>query len=145
MTDKANIFYTDDDLDDQMLFKEVVEDLTGGVTLFTQKNGEELINQLGNRPPTPKIIFLDLNMPVKNGFQALREIRQSEDLRSFPVVIFTTSNDTKSIDETRRLGADLFITKPQNYSAYCNAISYVLSIDWKHFRSGHENFVYQSN
>ncbi len=115
MKDNANIFYTDDDLDDHILFREVVQDLSDSVTLYTQRNGEELLNQLENRPPAPKVIFLDLNMPVKNGFQALREIKQSDELRLFPVIIFTTSDDVNSINETRRLGADLFITKPPDY------------------------------
>ncbi len=144
MKDNANIFYTDDDLDDHILFREVVQDLSDSVTLYTQRNGEELLNQLENRPPAPKVIFLDLNMPVKNGFQALREIKQSDELRLFPVIMITTSDDVNSINETRRLGGDLFITKPPDYSAYCKAISYALSLDWEQFKSGENNFVYQS-
>jgi CheY-like chemotaxis protein len=142
MKKNTSIFYTDDDIDDQILFREVIEDLDNSYVLHTQSNGDELIHKLENPPPTPSVIFLDLNMPGKNGFQVLSEMKQSQKLNGYPIIIFTTADDNRTIDETWELGANFFITKPLSYLDYKKAIQYSLSLDWKTYESKKENFVY---
>ena len=100
MKKEFTIFYTDDDLDDLDFFAEVVESMENGVELVTQNNGKKLLDALHNPPPSPSIVFLDLNMPGINGFDVLTEIRKSDNLKNIPVIILTTSNDDKNISKT---------------------------------------------
>lgn len=141
-----SIFYTDDDRDDQAMFRDAVAELTNNsVQLFTQDNGDELIGVLKNPPPTPKLIFLDLNMPIKNGYDVLQEIRSADATRDLPVVIFSTSDDRNAITKSRKLGANLYVTKPDSYKLLKKAVQHVLSVDWTTFTPGDKDFVYTSN
>ncbi len=143
--EKFSIFYTDDDPDDQELFRDVINEMDSNLDLYIQNDGAELITLLDNPPPHPQLIFLDLNMPVKNGIEVLKEIRETERLRDFPVVIFSTSDDENAIQTTRELGANFYITKPTSYNLLKKAIAYTIAIDWKNFKPGITDFVYREN
>lgn len=136
-----NIFYTDDDKDDQEVFREVMAEINQDIYIFTQNNGDELMDLLKNPPPKPHIVFLDLNMPVKNGYEVLREIRQVEKMKHLPVIIFSTSGDDQAVAETKKLGATLYIRKPEDYGQLKKILKNVLTIDWSTFKpNGH--YVY---
>lgn len=137
-----NIFYADDDIDDREVFKEIVNEINEEVLLFTQENGEELMQLLKSPPPTPHVIFLDLNMPVKNGYEVLKEIRNSERLKDYPIVVFSTANDTATIAEVKKLGASLYINKPGDYTDLYKILKHVLTIDWSTFKADGKDFVY---
>lgn len=145
MKNVPSIFYADDDIDDQTLFKEVISDLDSSFDLHLQSSGDELMSKLDNPPPRPVVIFLDLNMPGKTGLQVLQEMRQDDKYKQYPVIIFTTSDDADMIDATRKLGANLFITKPLSFKAFKKAVNYGLSLDWKTFKTENHNFVYSYN
>lgn len=138
-----NIFYTDDDADDQDIFREAVKEINEEIYIFTQNNGSELMAMLRNPPPSPHLVFLDLNMPVKNGFEVLRDIRRSEQFRDMPVIIFSTSSEQESIARTRELGATLYITKPESYQDLKKVLRDVLTIDWEAFKRDGKDFVYR--
>lgn len=138
------IFYTDDDPDDQQLFKEVLAEIGGHHHIFTQNHGEELMNMLKNPPPSPHIVFLDLNMPVKNGYEVLKEIRNSDSLQTTPVVVFTTSDDKDSIAMTKNLGADMFVSKPASYSQYKKTLGDLISKNWTISNRNGQDFIYHS-
>jgi CheY-like chemotaxis protein len=88
----------------------------------------------------PRVIFLDLNMPRKNGYEVLEEIRRDDKLKGFPVVIFsTTSNDT-AITKTREMGAHLFVSKPRSYQGLKDAIETCVNMDWAHFSPASNNY-----
>jgi len=145
MQDKGYcIFYTDDDVDDQLIFKEVVAEIDKSHDLYIQNDGQELLDRLQNPPPKPQLVFLDLNMPRKNGIQALKEIRQSEKLKDITVIIFTTSDDNASIEITKDLGASVFITKPSFFHSFKKAIAHCLSTDWQS-KSTDNQFVLSFN
>ena len=139
------IFYADDDLEDQQLFRDALSEINASLDLYIQNDGQELIEQLKNPPPKPQIVFLDLNMPRKNGLQALQELRQLKDLRDLPVVIFTTSDDQNVIKKARDFGASIFITKPAFFSSYKKIIYHCLTIDWQHFKPSDQSFVLLQN
>ena len=141
MHPNLTIFYADDDAEDLYFFSEVVNTMSG-VSLHTVDHGHALIEALHNPPPTPNIIFLDLNMPGKNGFDVLRELRGGASFKDIPVVIFSTSSDEKTIEKTRELGATFYLPKQENYESFKKSIQYTLSIDWKSFRRTRENFLY---
>lgn len=142
MTD-LTIFYTDDDEDDLSIFADAIESLPKKIQLKTYNGGDKLLSAIYNPPPTPHVIFLDLNMPGKNGFDVLTEIRNS-DKKDIPVVIFSTSNEPGIIEKCRTLGANLFITKPVLMKDIVKSIEHALQINWEEFVPDTKSFVYKS-
>lgn len=138
----TSIFYADDDIDDLDFFKEVTTEINESVCLFEE--GDKLLQTLHNPPPQASVIFLDLNMPVKSGFDVLREIKSTSTTENIPVIIFTTSINPNDIELSKKLGANLYIRKPASISALRKAINHVLSIDWNNYAPADNQFVYQN-
>jgi CheY-like chemotaxis protein len=138
------IFYTDDDEDDLSIFADAVDSLQKKIVLQTYTGGEKLLNAIYNQPPTPSVIFLDLNMPGKNGFDVLAELSNNDAKKDIPVIIFSTSNEPGIIEKCRALGASYFVTKPVFISDIIKIINFTLEIDWKNFSTTEQNFVYKS-
>jgi CheY-like chemotaxis protein len=110
----------DDDADDRMLAKEALEESRVLNELHFVEDGEELIEFLKQRgkyadAPRPGLILLDLNMPRKDGREALKEIKADSGLRRIPVVVMTTSKAEEDIFRSYDLGASSFITKPVTF------------------------------
>ena len=130
-----NIFIADDDADDCLFFKEALDELGVEAQLTIVNNGIELMTTLDEtvtEPPTPHVIFLDLNMPRKNGFECLDEIRHNHRFKAIPVVIFSTSENTETVDKTYNQGANHYIRKPGSHEALKKIIETVLKLDmWK--------------
>lgn len=126
-----NIFLADDDAEDCEIFAEALKEINAEARLTASKNGHELMTLLNLSPqPSPDIIFLDLNMPIKNGYQCLKEIREDDALKDHVVVIFTTSSLKEDIDLMYKLGANLYITKPSDFERLKQIIQTVFSADW---------------
>lgn len=138
------IFYTDDDEDDLSIFTDAVDLLSVKIQLKTYSGGDKLLTAINNPPPTPHVVFLDLNMPGKNGFDVLAELQNSEVKRNIPIIIFSTSNEPGIIEKCRLLGANLFITKPVLMKDIVKSIEHALKINWKEFVPDTKNFVYKS-
>lgn len=116
-----SILIADDDADDRMLIEQAFRENNLTATLNFVEDGEELIDFLLQREPytsviRPSLIILDLNMPRKNGIQALREIKANEQLRQIPIVVLTTSTAEEDILRTYDLGVSSYISKPFDYS-----------------------------
>ena len=125
------IFLADDDEDDCALFQSALREVGAGIELVISYDGEELMETLDRRvPPPPHVIFLDLNMPRKNGMECLLEIRQTEKFKDIPVVIFSTSSQEDSIYEAYEKGASRYVTKPGTFTLLKKTIQKVLAIDW---------------
>jgi len=108
----------DDDEDDCMLARDAFA--ASGVlgTLHCVEDGIALMDCLSSSLHLPALILLDLNMPRKDGREALREIKSNPQLRSIPVVVFTTSREEKDKTFTRELGAESFVTKPASFGEW---------------------------
>ena len=137
------IFYTDDDEDDLNIFTDAVESLSKDINLKTYSGGEKLLDAIYHPPPVPSVIFLDLNMPGKNGFDVLNELKGSNK-SDIPVIIFSTSNEPGIIEKCLKLGANYFITKPVLMKDIIKSIEHSLNINWKEFVPDSKNFVYKS-
>lgn len=116
------ILMADDDDDDYLLTKKALAESKLLNTLVRVCDGEELLDYLYNRRayaesnnPRPGVILLDLNMPRKDGREALREIKSDPELRDIPIVIFTTSKAEEDIYRSYQLGSNSFITKPVTF------------------------------
>lgn len=137
------IFYTDDDEDDLNIFSDAVELLTKKIQLQTYNGGDKLLKAILNPPPIPNLVFLDLNMPGKNGFDVLLELRTLESNNAIPVIIFSTSSEPAIIEKCRLLGANYFITKPVLMRDIIKSIEYALEVDWSEFVPEKHNFVHK--
>ena len=125
-----SIFLADDDTDDCLIFGEALKALNEGVELTITYDGVQLLSTLDETvPPPPYVIFLDLNMPRKNGFEALSEIRRNDKFKDIPVVILSTASNPDIIEKTFHLGANYFVRKPSTFSQLSEAIKTVLSLD----------------
>ena len=114
------ILMADDDADDRMLTKEALEESRVLNDLRFVEDGEELMAFLRKQgeyadAPRPGLILLDLNMPKKDGREALKEIKADAELRRIPVVVMTTSKAEEDIFRSYDLGASSFITKPVTF------------------------------
>ncbi len=127
----TNIFLTDDDTDDCQLFSEIIQEINPNqdARLTISNDGVALMKTLDETvPPPPHVIFLDLNMPRKNGFECLEEIRSTPKLKGIPVVIFSTSSSNDIVDRSYKFGANYYICKPQSYKLLKKTIAHVLSL-----------------
>lgn len=121
------IMMADDDPDDRFLVKEAFEENCLANPLFTVEDGEQLMDYLHRRngfedAVRPGLILLDLNMPRKSGFEALREIKSDPELRRIPVIILTTSKAEEDIVRSYDLGVNSFIVKPVTFDALVETV-----------------------
>ncbi|WP_234735198.1 response regulator [Tellurirhabdus bombi] len=118
---RTSILIADDDADDRLLLEKAFQKAQLESKLYFVEDGEELLEYLYQKPPfedapRPSLIILDLNMPRKNGVQALREIKENEQLRQIPIVVLTTSTAEEDILRTYDLGVSSYISKPFDFS-----------------------------
>ena len=113
MNKLKNILLAEDDLDDYLFFVEAFERISADYKISRAANGLECLNYLKTKE-CPDIIFLDLNMPIRNGLDCLKFIRQKEELSDVPVIIYSTSHYIKDIDTAYKNGANCYIVKPSS-------------------------------
>lgn len=121
------ILLADDDEDDQMMTRDAFLRHRLANEFHTVNDGEELMDFLHRRgnyanAPRPGLILLDLNMPRKDGREALKEIKANPELRKIPVVVLTTSQEEEDILRTYDLGASSFITKPVGFESLVKVV-----------------------
>ncbi|MEO6489370.1 MAG: response regulator [Ferruginibacter sp.] len=113
---RFNLLLADDDIDDCTFFKDALEDLSIYATLSIVNDGVKLMDFLSSSLPNlPDILFLDLNMPRKGGFECLSEIKANDKLKHLPVIIFSTSLDMGIVNLLYQNGAQHYICKPGGY------------------------------
>lgn len=126
---RLNILLADDDKDDRFFFEMALEALTVPPLLTTVADGEKLMNYLTeNVHQLPDVLFLDLNMPRKNGFECLSEIKQNTDLKQLPVVIFSTSFEQEVVNQLYLNGAHYYMRKPAEFSHLKKIIKLTVSL-----------------
>ena len=121
------ILLAEDDEDDYEIFDEAFNETNLNLRLIHVKDGVELMDFLSiENTPLPEMIFLDLNMPYKNGFECLHELKSNERLKEIPVIIYTTSNNPADIEKSKLAKAHLYITKPGDFSKLKKIVHKVL-------------------
>lgn len=127
-----HILLADDDQDDNILFQDILDELSLSTHLTTVSNGEQLMQFLNEtKEQLPDVLFLDLNMPRKNGFDCLLEIKRSEKLKLLSVIIFSTSYDPEIVSLLYKNGAQYYIRKPNSYAKLKNDIHHALTLTEK--------------
>lgn len=120
---KITLLIAEDDVDDRMLITRALSESFSQAELKCVENGEILLQYLNREGkygddinyPFPQLILLDLNMPKKDGREALREIKSDLQLRKIPVIIFTTSKHEDDIMVTYNMGSNSYISKPGSF------------------------------
>jgi CheY-like chemotaxis protein len=123
----------DDDDDDRLLAQDALREASNDGELHFVENGEELMDYLQHRgkyqhladAPRPGLILLDLNMPRKDGREALREIKADPELKRIPVVVLTTSKAETDVGAMYELGANSFISKPFQFEALVSVMKII--------------------
>jgi CheY-like chemotaxis protein len=130
-----SIFLADDDADDCMLFEDALREVSCSADLTMASDGIELIDLMESTVPgSPDLIFLDLNMPRRNGFECLELIRNKKQWKDIPVVIFSTNGQEDTVRKVYEQGANYFIRKPGSFQKLKQAIRQILDIDWTKYR-----------
>jgi CheY-like chemotaxis protein len=106
----------DDDADDAEIFAEALAAVNPGILCEYASNGKILLDKIRHRKSDlPDIIFLDINMPEMNGWDSLTELKKHSSLKDIPVVMYSTSSTHRDIQAAKKLGANFFYTKPDNF------------------------------
>jgi len=133
-TPPTNIVLAEDDTDDRLFFEEALNEANPDAELTTVENGKELIDHLNDKDePNPDMIFMDINMPLKNGIETLEEIRNQEQFDETPVIMISTSDNKNDVEKSYSKGANLYIKKPSIFSHLIKILKKIFTIQWKEF------------
>lgn len=139
-----HIILADDDEDDRMFFTDAFDELKINTKVQTFINGVELMNYLNDENCIlPNVLFLDLNMPKKNGIECLLEIKKNERFNDIAIAIYSTSSSEEHIEETFVNGANIYIKKPNDFATLKKVLSDVVTLNWQYHTSGlnKDNFL----
>jgi CheY-like chemotaxis protein len=123
-----NIVLAEDDIDDQNIFQIALEEIDSAIRTQFVSNGKELLTLL--QTAQPDLLFLDLDMPYKNGLECLVEMKNDLQLEKIPVVVFSSTTKPSNIQTAYEMGAHLFFIKPPIYSDYLSSIKAIFKLDW---------------
>ena len=137
---EATIFYLDDDIDDLDFFKYAAKDLGETVDVFLKY--DDLIAKLHNPPPYPRVVFVDLNMPFKSGYEVIDSIRNIPHFSNIPLVVFSTGMNESIVNKCISLGANLYIKKPVGSKDLTKIIKHISNFDWSTFTTDNSNFIF---
>lgn len=111
-----NFLVVDDDCDDTELFAEALEAVDASTSCLNATHGKDALDKLQKKEiKKPDLIFLDINMPVMNGWQFLSKIKESDSLKEIPVIMYSTSSTRSDIKTAMSSGALCFFTKPESF------------------------------
>ena len=133
------IYYVDDDPEDLDVLAEI--GISMGIEVVPIDDSEQVYAKIQPTHQGPKVIFLDVNMPLKSGYELLEEFKHSDVLHGLPVVTFSTGHDLETIEKCWQLGADMYIRKGSSLDGYKKMLRKVLDIDWQSYVRSEENFI----
>lgn len=142
--DYIHIILADDDEDDRLFFTDAFDELNMNTKVNTFNDGVELMTYLNSEDAIlPNVLFLDLNMPLKNGIECLNEIKSNSKMDDIAIAIYSTSASEEDIEETFVLGANIYIKKPSSFKQLKKVLSDVVSINWQYHTNGlnKDNFL----
>ena len=121
------IYLADDDEDDRTFFEEALNEIPLNTEVTSFSDGVELMAELISEQPLPDMIFLDLNMPLMDGFECLQDIRNEVNFQNIPVVIYSTSFYAAEVARLQEMGATRYLKKPSSYNQLktllCNCVN----------------------
>ena len=124
---RQKVLIVDDDPDDRMIITEAIKSCDANVECYELQNGNGVSEYLSQKftSDLPSFILLDLNMPGKDGKEVIKELKSDSRYISIPIIVLTTASSTRERNDSYNLGANCFITKPQDYSSFKNLLAAV--------------------
>lgn len=138
---KIKLLLADDDADDRELFSEAISEIDPSIILTMVEDGEKLMKQLKDAQSIPDLIFLDLNMPRKNGKECLLEIQHYPHLQKIPIIIYSTSISDRDIHETWSKDVMGFMRKPDSYTKLKELVKKIINQDFDNWESTSEKML----
>ena len=128
MTKYKNILLVDDDIDDRMLFEQILGEMDPDITLQVAENGSEMVSLLDRSPDAalPELIILDQNMPKMTGKESLIYLKDSDRYRKIPVILYSTYQMKDFFLECRQLGVLDVVSKPDTIQSYREMIGQLI-------------------
>lgn len=112
---KKLILLADDDRDDAEMFCEALADIDENIICHCAENGSEALKIIEKQNEIPEVVFLDLNMPIMNGWECLKQLKSDERYKNIPVIMISTSSYKNDMDTAANLGAVCYFIKPTNF------------------------------
>lgn len=128
---RTKFLLADDDADDTLLFCEALASVAPNMECHTVENGRVVFEVLAKRQKDspdvmfPDVFFLDINMPIMNGWECLKKLRDHSDYKEIPAIMYSTSSAKSDIDLAYRLGALVFVTKPDDFKELCKILAVI--------------------
>ena len=120
------ILLIDDDEDDQLIFIDAINEVMYGIECITASNCNDGLALL-KLSPQPDLVFLDINMPLINGFECLKSIKNDPQLNKIPVIIFSTSDNPLDKRNAFKFGAEKYVTKTSDFKSLKNKLEEILA------------------
>lgn len=130
-SDNWDVVLAEDDLDDVLIFELAVKQIRIAISLRHAYDGDELFKLL--QQAIPDIIFLDINMPCKDGMTCVVEIRKNPEYNHVPVIMYTSYYTSDRIDRTYSAGANFYLIKSQSIKDLAENLKRIFSVDWKRY------------
>ena len=121
------VLNVDDDQEDREFFCDALREIDASIKCLVAGSGMEALSLLKKQTILPDYIFLDINMPMMDGKQCLRVLKQMPEFQSIPVIMYSTSTDTREIRECYSLGAEDFLIKPHSYEKLVNDLTSIFA------------------
>ncbi|MCV2483580.1 response regulator [Flavobacterium sp. SH_e] len=112
---KKIILLADDDRDDAEMFCEALADIDENIICHCAENGSEALKMIEKQNEIPEVVFLDLNMPIMNGWECLKQLKSDDRYKNIPVIMISTSSYKNDMDTAANLGAVCYFIKPNNF------------------------------
>ena len=121
------VLNVDDDQEDRDFFCEALRQIDPTITCLIAGSGMEALALLETATALPDYIFLDINMPMMDGKQCLKALKSIPEFQQIPVIMYSTSTDTREIKECYRLGAEDFLIKPHSFDKLVNDLTSIFA------------------
>lgn len=143
-TSIKSILLADDDSDDVYFFQYILNEICPDCKLTVASNGEQLVNTIKNSDSMPDLVFIDINMPIMNGLEAIEKIKELP-LPPIPLIVYSTSTNERDIVTAFEKGANSYIVKPSDMDTLALLVSKILA-DWENLNKPQqiEKFVLQA-
>lgn len=126
--ESQDVLIAEDDDEDFELFAEAVAELSEPIILRRARNGDSLMKALNDR--VPRVLFLDIFMPCRDGKDCLQEIRAQKKFEDLPIIVYSAVESPEFIDYFFTHGTSMYVLKPRTYTALVGVLQQVFTIDW---------------
>jgi len=125
--EKKIILLADDDMDDTEMFCEALAEIDEDILCHCAENGSEALKILDSLDENPGVIFLDLNMPIMNGWECLKELKSNQRYKDIPVIMISTSSHKNDMENAASSGAVCYFIKPNNFKDLIQVLKIITS------------------